>query len=102
MSVALQGEVQVQGQPLEMPLRPSGKEWWEEWCPKVTVNMFFDIWHQLQAQVGESAAQQSCGPLPLSASLTRCRARWGPACNSAFQGHVANSCPAFDVGLFLL
>ena len=49
--VALQGGDAVPGQPLEMPLRPSGKEWWEEWCPKVTLNMFFDIWHQLQSQV---------------------------------------------------
>ena len=60
--VALQGGVQVQGHPLEMPLRPSGKEWWEEWCPKVTLNMFFDIWHQLQAQVRVTARQQSRGP----------------------------------------
>eukprot|EP00891_Asterochloris_glomerata_P006512 jgi/Astpho2/6512/fgenesh1_pg.00099_%23_1_t len=52
------GGITVQGQPLEMPLRPSGREWWEEWCPKVTLNMFFDIWHQLQAQVFKAGSAE--------------------------------------------
>ena len=76
MLTALQGGVTVQGQPLEMPLRPSGKEWWEEWCPKVTLNMFFDIWHQLQAQVRNILQSSSLvGPASVCLSLTRCMTR---------------------------
>ena len=101
MYIALQGGIVVQGQPLEMPLRPSGKEWWEEWGPKVTLNMFFDIWHQLQAQVRGPARQQSCGPclcLPHGPSV---RPGQGQPATVMFEGQVENRCPAPHVRLFL-